>query len=78
MDREPSLPQSHESVDHDDPSAAGLMDDDRAKTPGTGILGDETLIRDAAGDDIPGAYPAPPSGTGGDAHPGPTAPRPET
>ena len=33
----------HESVDHNEPTDAGLMDDD--EVPGTGIMGDETVVR---------------------------------
>ena len=61
----------HESVDHDDPTSAGLMSQDD-QAPGTGILGDETIVRPAAGVDVPGIAPdAPPQPTG-EAHPGPT------
>lgn len=42
-----------------------------ADVPGTGILGDETLVRDTDDDGAPGIYPAPPAHTGGAAHPGP-------
>ena len=72
LDSEPS----HESVDHEHPSSAGLMEQDgpEAEVPGTGIMGDETLVRDADGDDVPGLYPASPAHTGGEARPGPGAP----
>ncbi len=61
----------HESVDHDDPTSAGLLSpDDQA--PGTGILGDETVVRTAAGVDIPGIAPDAPPQPNGEAHPGPT------
>ncbi len=45
----------HESVDHDHPTDAGLMDD--TDVPGTGIMGDETVIRPAANDEQPGIAP---------------------
>ena len=64
--------RGHESVDHDDPSSAGLMAPPEEVVPGTGIFGDETLIRDADGQPGAGLYPGAPSGTGGEAHPGPT------
>ena len=62
----------HESMDHEQPTDAGLMDPDGGEVPGTGILGDETLVRDTDGAGVPGLYPAPASHTGGEAHPGPT------
>ena len=62
----------HESVDHAHPTDAGLMDSAGGEVPGTGILGDETLVRDADGEGVPGLYPAPAAHTGGTAHPGPT------
>ncbi|MCC6316018.1 MAG: hypothetical protein IT337_18625 [Thermomicrobiales bacterium] len=40
--------------------------------PGTGIMGDETVVRDREGVDVPGIYPGPAAHTGGHAHPGPT------
>lgn len=49
------------------PPDAGTDDE----VPGTGIMGDETLVRDADGAGVPGVYPAPPAHTGGAAHPGP-------
>jgi len=65
--------QGHESVDHEHPSSAGLLEADspEAEVPGTGIMGDETLVRDADGEGVPGLYPAAPAHTGGDAQPGP-------
>ncbi len=62
----------HESVDHVHPTDAGLMDPAGGEAPGTGILGDETLVRDADGEGVPGLYPAPAAHTGGAARPGPT------
>ena len=62
----------HGSVDHQHPTDAGLMDPAWHEVPGTGIMGDETLIRDAEGDKTPGIYPGAPSHRGGVAHPGPT------
>jgi hypothetical protein len=49
-----------------------LLDPDGDEVPGTGIMGDETLVRDADGVDVPGLYPGPAARTGGAAHPGPT------
>ena len=60
----------HESLDHEHPTSAGLMGDD--KQPGTGIRGDETLVRPGAGVEVPGIAPDPPPQTTGEAHPGPT------
>ncbi len=62
----------HESVDHQHPTAEGLMDPSHQEVPGTGIFGDETLVRDENPSGPPGIYPAPGSPTGGAAHPGPT------
>jgi hypothetical protein len=72
MDRDQPGERGHESVDHDDPSSAGLLVPPEAVAPGTGIFGDETLVRDADGGHGAGIYPAGPSGTGGAARPGPT------
>ena len=63
----------HESIDHIDPTDAGLMDPAGDDAPGTGIMGDETVVRDVEDDQPPGYYPGPPAHTGGAAHPGPTA-----
>ena len=65
-------PRRHESVDHVDPTDAGLMDPTGADAPGTGIMGDETIVRDLDDGRPPGIYPGPPAHTGGIAHPGPT------
>lgn len=73
MDKSPTnQPEhGHESVDHDDPTSAGLMSTDD-QSPGTGILGDETVVRTAEGVDVPGiASDVPPRPTG-EAHSGPT------
>lgn len=35
----------HESVDHEHPTDAGMMDPDPAHQPATGVMGDETLVR---------------------------------
>jgi len=67
-----NAPRRHESVDHLDPTDAGLMDPERNDAPGTGIMGDETVVRDVDDGPPPGIYPAPPAHTGGLAHPGPT------
>ncbi len=72
MERDEQAERRHESVDHRHPTDAGLMDPTEGEVPGTGILGDETLVRDADGHGMPGLYPAPPAHTGGPAHPGPT------
>lgn len=45
----------HESVDHEHPTDAGMMDPDPAHQPATGVMGDETLVR-LTGGGIP-AYP---------------------
>lgn len=62
----------HESVDHVDPTDAGLMDPSGQDAPGTGIMGDETVVRDLDDGKPPGIYPDPPAHSGGVAHPGPT------
>lgn len=66
------MPPRHESIDHVDPTVAGLMDPSRDDAPGTGIMGDETIVRDVPDGHPPGIYPDPPAHTGGAAHPGPT------
>lgn len=65
-------PRRHESIDHVDPTDAGLMDPTGSDAPGTGIMGDETIVRDLADGRPPGIYPDAPAHTGGIAHPGPT------
>jgi len=64
----------HESIDHEHPTDEGLLDPAGAESevPGTGIMGDETTVRDIAEDGVPGIYPGPAAHTGGAAHPGPT------
>ena len=62
----------HESIDHVDPTDAGLMDPAGDDAPGTGIMGDETVVRDLDDGRPPGIYPDPPAHTGGSAYPGPT------
>jgi hypothetical protein len=62
----------HESVDHEQPTDAGLMDPEGDDAPGTGIMGDETIVADLPDGRPPGIYPAPPAHVGGLAHPGPT------
>ncbi len=59
----------HESIDHEQPTDAGLMDD--AEVPGTGILGDETLVRSVE-DRAPGIVPGPGTRTDARPEPGPT------
>ena len=70
MDRGQEAGRGHESVDHEHPSGAGLMNPGD-EVPGTGIMGDETLVRRADGEGTPGVYPASRAHTGGEAHPGP-------
>ena len=65
-------PRRHESVDHVAPTDAGLMDQEGDDAPGTGIMGDETVVHDLDDGKTPGIYPAAPAHTGGLAHPGPT------
>jgi hypothetical protein len=72
VERDEANERRHESVDHEHPTDAGLMDRAGGEAPGTGILGDETLVRDADGEGVPGIYPAPAAHTGGEARPGPT------
>ena len=62
----------HESIDHVDPTDAGLMDPTGLDAPGTGIMGDETVVRDLNDGMPPGIYPDAPAHTGGAVHPGPT------
>ena len=68
----PDDTRRHESVDHVHPTDAGLMDPTGEDVPGTGILGDETVVRDLDDGTPPGIYPDPPAHTGGVAHAGPT------
>jgi hypothetical protein len=63
----------HESIDHANPTDAGLMDPEGDDTPGTGIMGDETVVHDLDDGHPPGIYPVPPAHTGGGVHPGPTS-----
>jgi hypothetical protein len=65
-------PRRHESIDHTNPTDAGLMDPEGDDAPGTGIMGDETVVHDLDDGRPPGVYPAPPAHTGGIAYPGPT------
>ncbi len=68
----PDETRRHESIDHLDPTDSGLMDAEGDDVPGTGIMGDETVVHDLDDGHPPGVYPAPPAHTGGNAHPGPT------
>ncbi len=68
----PNESRRHESVDHVDPTDAGLMDPTHEDVPGTGIMGDETIVHDLEDGKPPGVYPDPPAHVGGAAHPGPT------
>lgn len=61
----------HESVDHEQPTDAGLMNEPGEEVPGTGIMGDETLV-ESTGDGKPGIVPGPTAGTGADPEAGPT------
>ena len=72
-DTDPNPERGHESLDHEHPSSAGLMEcgGPEAEVPGTGVMGDETLVRDADGEGVPGLYPGMPAHTGGEAHAGP-------
>jgi hypothetical protein len=54
QDRDAQVPR-HESVAHDDPTDAGLMEDE--EVPGTGIMGDETVVRPAPDVEQPGIAP---------------------
>ena len=65
-------PRRHESVDHEHPTDAGLMDPEGDDVPGTGIMGDETIVHDLPDGKPPGIYPDRPAHTGGIAYPGPT------
>ncbi len=55
MHRDDDQVPRHESVDHEHPTDAGLIDDE--DVPGTGILGDETVIRPSSNDGPPGIAP---------------------
>lgn len=68
----PEQTRRHESIDHADPTDVGLMDPEGDDAPGTGIMGDETVVHDLDDGHAPGVYPAPPAHTGGVSHPGPT------
>jgi hypothetical protein len=61
----------HESVDHERPTDSGLMNDPGDEVPGTGIMGDETLV-ESTGAGQPGIVPGPVAGTGADPDAGPT------
>ena len=64
----------HESVDHQRPTDAGTLDEDEQHVPGTGIMGDETLVREVPGGlHLQEPSPAPP-GHVARPHPGPTPP----
>lgn len=62
--REPGIPQ-HGSLDREHPTGAGPTEPDGATVPGTGVFGDETLVRPAEGVVRPGivapAEPDPPA-----------------
>lgn len=63
----------HESVDHEHPTDAGMMDPDPAHQPATGVMGDETLVRMTGGGIPP--YPGVPGEDdrrSQEAQPGPT------
>jgi len=67
-----SEPRRHESVDHEHPTDIGIGAPVEEDAPGTGIFGDEVLVKDIDPDHMPGLYPDGPAHTGGVAHPGPT------
>ena len=71
MDELHATDRTHESLDHEHPTSAGLMSDDRE--PGTDIFGDETVVRPAAGVDVPGLAPDDPPHRPGEAHHGRTS-----
>ena len=68
----PENVRRHESIDHVNPTDAGLMDPEGNDVPGTGIFGDETVVKDINPDGPAGIYPDAPAHTGGVAHPGTT------
>ena len=73
MNDKPKAERRHESVDHVDPTDAGMMDPDPDRQPATGVMGDETLIRRTGGGIPP--YPGVDGNEdrhGGSPHPGPT------
>jgi hypothetical protein len=49
MPKEPDQIPRHESVEHEHPTDVGMMEDDARHVPGTGVLGDETLVREVPG-----------------------------
>ena len=71
MTEKNKTPRRHESVDHEHPTDAGLLNDQDDEVPGTGIMGDETLV-ESSGDGQPGIVPGPAAGTGADPDAGPT------
>ncbi|MFM9105652.1 MAG: hypothetical protein ACKOWF_03005, partial [Chloroflexota bacterium] len=62
----------YESIDHERPTVAGVLAAVDEDAPGTGIFGDEVLVRDIDPEGAPGLYPGAAARTGGIAHPGPT------
>lgn len=71
MEPKGNITPRHESVDHQHPTDAGLMNDGDNEVPGTDIMGDETLVR-STGKRPPGIAPGSPSGTGAAPDAGPT------
>ncbi|MGI8643618.1 MAG: hypothetical protein ACR2LS_05825 [Thermomicrobiales bacterium] len=71
MSDEQRVQRRHESVDHERPTDAGLMNDGDGEVPGTGIMGDETLV-ESTGAGQPGIVPGPVGGTGAEPDAGPT------
>jgi hypothetical protein len=61
----------HESVDHEEPTAAGTLEGEE-HVPGTGIMGDETLVRDVPGGLHLNDGQARAKRSDGRPHPGPT------
>jgi hypothetical protein len=49
MQPDPETIPRHEFLDHEHPTEAGMMEDDSRPVPGIGVLGDETLVREAPG-----------------------------
>lgn len=74
MNPSQQTPRRHESIDHEHPTDAGLMNETGDDVPGTGIMGDETLVR-TSGESPPGIAPGAPAGTGANPDAGPTPER---
>jgi hypothetical protein len=70
MPSDPDRIPRHESVDHQHPTDVGMMSDDPRHVPGTGVLGDETLVRE-----VPGGLKLPPAPASSHDHATPSASR---